>query len=198
MDQINLAKDRRRIFCAVEFPSEVSARAGAHSKRLRDQFPGVRASWTSEPAFHLTLKFIGEIPATRVEAVTQAAVRATAGVPVFDLAVAGAGVFPKLAAPRVLWLGIADQAGNLARLHAQLETECAREGFSREPRPFHPHLTLARLRQPQEARALTALHLKEQFAAIEIQVTELLVMRSELGQTGSKYSVVSRHPLEKV
>jgi RNA 2',3'-cyclic 3'-phosphodiesterase len=184
-----------RIFCAIEFPPEVAAHASEHIKRLRERFPDIKASWTRDGNFHLTLKFIGPTPRARVELVSAAAESAVKGVSNLRLGISGTGVFPNPVAPKVLWLGIKDASGNLARLHARLEEECAREGFAKETRSFHPHLTLARVRQPQGARALAAAHLAEPFAEIEIQITELLVMRSELSSAGSKYTVISRHDL---
>jgi 2'-5' RNA ligase len=83
----------------------------------------------------------------------------------------------------------------LTELHKRLEDECAKEGFAKEERPFHAHLTLARLRTTHDARPLSSLHSAMGFAAKEISVNELLVIRSELSSEGSKYTVISRHPL---
>jgi len=66
-------------------------------------------------------------------------------------------------------------------------------GFAKETRPFHPHLTIARLRQADTARELAVTHKQMEFEPLEIAVAELLVIRSELSSEGSKYTVVSRH-----
>jgi 2'-5' RNA ligase len=95
----------------------------------------------------------------------------------------------------VLWAGINDSGGGLAELQSRLEDECAKEGFAKESRAFHPHLTLARLKESSGARALSSLHKEIGFAAEDFLVTELLVIRSELGNSGSKYTTVSRHAL---
>ena len=105
------------------------------------------------------------------------------------------GIFTTQGQPRVLWIGINDLSSRLAELHAHLEEESARVGFAKETRPFHPHLTIARLRQADNARALAAVHKQMEFDPVEIAVAELLVIRSELSSEGSKYTVVSRHPL---
>jgi 2'-5' RNA ligase len=184
-----------RVFCAIELPEEVSARATDHINNLRRQVPDISASWNRDGKFHLTLKFIGEITRVRVERLSLAAQRATVDLSCFNLIVAGAGAFPKKGPPKVLWLGIDDPTGQLATLQARLEQECAREGFGKEVRAFHPHLTIARLRKPQGARELAAVHTEMGFAAVEVPVSELLVIRSELGDKGSKYTVISRHTL---
>jgi len=184
-----------RVFCAVELPPEARARAAAHAADLRARFKEVRASWPRAEGLHLTLKFLGEIEEARVALLTAAAARAAEMCEPFGLTIEGAGAFPQRGAPRVLWLGVTDAAGGLVRLHGRLEAECAGSGFKREERPFHPHLTLARLRAPQGARALAQFHQEAGFEAIDFPVTELVVMRSELGPGGSRYTPLSRHRL---
>ena len=182
-----------RVFCAIELPAEVRARAADRIARLREAVPEVRASWERTEKLHITLKFLGEIDSERVEALSVAASRATQNTRSFTLAIEGAGAFPPRGNPRILWLGINDSSGSLACLQSRLEEECATTGFAREERAFHPHLTLARIRAPQGARKLASVHQKTGFAAMEFAVADLIVMRSELGPGGSRYTEISRH-----
>ena len=194
MSETNLnAGNTWRVFCAIELPTAASARATAHIDHLRRQYPHIAATWNRDGKFHLTLKFIGEIPQARVVRLSLAAERATSGLSSFNLVIAGAGVFPNRGMPKVLWLGINDPDGQLAELQIRLEKECAQEGFSKEERAFHPHLTIARLRKPDGARELAGAHQQSGFAALGISVSELLVIRSELSSKGSKYTTISRH-----
>jgi 2'-5' RNA ligase len=162
---------------------------------LREAVPDAKASWGRDANLHLTLKFLGEIPQTSVSNFSGAASRALAGLAAFSIRLEQTGVFPKHGPPRVLWIGVNDVAGNLGELHARLENEAAKEGFEKDDRPFHPHLTIARLRQPRHARMLAAAHNQMDFESTEIAVSELLVIRSELSNEGSKYTIVSRHGL---
>ena len=182
-----------RIFCAIELPQPVCEQANEHIRKLKSSFPNVRASWTREGKFHLTLKFLGEIPEARVESLANAVEQATLSRTPFKLIIGDAGAFPKSGPPKVLWLGITDLEGGLTALHARLEDECVNQGFKRDERPFHPHLTLARLRDSHGARSLAALHKEIVFAAVEVTLAELLVIRSELSTAGSKYTIASRH-----
>jgi 2'-5' RNA ligase len=188
--------ERWRIFCAVELPHDVRARVAAHINSLREAMPAARASWARAEALHITLKFLGEIERARVEALSEAAARAAACVQAFELVIENTGVFPPRGQARVLWLGVTDTSGVLSRLQQRLDEECAREGFAREARGFHPHLTLARLRAPAEARGLAALHQEMEFERAALTVNELVVMRSELGAGGSRYTAISKHKLE--
>jgi RNA 2',3'-cyclic 3'-phosphodiesterase len=187
-----------RVFCALAIPPEVGGRVSEHVNKLRQSFPEVRASWNRDDKFHLTLKFLGGIAQARVESLSSAAERATHGLTPFKLIVAGPGVFPKSGPPKVLWIGISDVDGRLIELHSRLEDECREEGFPKETRWFHPHLTLARLRHSQGARELARLHRETDFSPIGFIASELFVIRSELGPGGSHYSEISRHKLGAV
>lgn len=185
-----------RVFCAIEFPREVAGPALERIRVLRERFPNVAASWIRDGNFHLTVKFIGEVPRTDVEKLSAAALRATTNQSEFNLVVAGAGSFPNSGAPKVLWLGVEDQSGKLNLLHRRLEEECAVGGFPKEERGFHPHLTIARIRKIGGARELAGVHRELGFAAVQMPVKELMVIRSELSSAGSRYTVVSRHALK--
>lgn len=184
-----------RIFLAIEFPSVVVERFTDHIKRLRARLPDVRASWNRPGSFHLTLKFIGETRFRNVDGLSQAAECATNDFRPFALTVEGSGVFPRKGAPGVLWLGIKDHTNQLSALHTRLEEECAQLGFPKEIRQFNPHVTVARLRKVSGSRELAGLHQQIGFPPIEMQVSELLVIRSELSSNGSKYTTISTHEL---
>lgn len=189
------AQNPLRVFCAVELPGELRSRIGEHVRRLRAEFPDVRASWEKPEKLHVTLKFIGDVEPARVEALSGAAARAVAKLEPFELTTGETGTFPPHGQPRVLWLGIVDASGRLAVMQRALEDACDADGFPREPRAFKPHLTLARVRSPQGARELAAAHRELPFEPQRFKVSELVVMRSELGPGGSRYTPLSRHAL---
>ena len=89
-------------------------------------------------------------------------------------------------------LGIHDPSGQLTNYHRALEGECAKAGFPRDPRPFHPHLTIARLRQPHGSRRLAELHKEIGFDPVTVNVGDGCLIRSELRSEGSRYTVISR------
>jgi 2'-5' RNA ligase len=189
-----MAQTSWRVFCAIEIPEPVRQNVLQHIASLKEAVPDAKASWGRDANLHLTLKFLGEIPQSSVADISTAASRAVAGLEPFSIRLEQTGVFPKQGQPRVLWIGLND-SGKLGELHARLEDESANVGFAKDSRPFHPHLTVARLRQPRHARTLAATHRESEFEPAEIAVAELLVIRSELSSQGSKYTVVSRHPL---
>jgi RNA 2',3'-cyclic 3'-phosphodiesterase len=184
-----------RVFCAIYVPLELREKALAHSMRLRKAVPEAHASWSKPDNIHLTLKFLGDISESRVQSLSKAAANASTALDPFSIGVQGSGVFPTRGQPRVLWIGMEDLQGKLGELYRRLEDECGKAGFRKEARPFHPHLTLARLRKPSWAHELAEAHKQMQFEPVEFTVSELLVIRSELSGEGSKYTTISRHPL---
>ena len=184
-----------RVFCSIELRAALRTLVTEHISRLRRELPDTRASWEKDDKLHVTLKFLGEISRDKVALVTKAASEAISGISPLELKLAGAGVFVSRGMPKVLWLGIEEQSGQLAQLHGRLESACEDLGFERERRPFHPHLTIARIRETSGARDLASAHRAIGFEAQDFRVSELLVMRSDLAPEGSSHSEISRHSL---
>lgn len=182
-----------RLFIAIELSPNVRQKIKAHIHRLRTALPDVRASWTREDNLHLTLKFLGDVPVNQIESVSQALMRAAIQISDFDLVIRDCGSFPSRGKPNVLWIGINDASSNLRKLHAAVEDECAKAGFDRDQRSFHPHLTIARLRNPKGARSLAELHQQIGFEPVSVKVSDVCLIRSELSSAGSRYTVIARH-----
>jgi 2'-5' RNA ligase len=188
-----------RLFAAVELSRGARRAAAEHAARLRAELgPGVRVGWEREEKLHLTLKFFGDVEAERAGALSDALARSAAASRPFALGLEGAGVFPTPARPSVLWLGLSDPSGELARLHARLEDECAALNFQRGRRPFRPHVTVARVRAASdETRRLARRHLELAFAPVSFDVSEIVLMSSRLGPGGSVYTPLSRHEISE-
>jgi 2'-5' RNA ligase len=201
--------DSYRTFIAIELSPEIRRRIQEHIDQLRFAFPEVRASWLREDNLHLTLKFLGDVPIARIPALSDAAAEAARSNESFDVIVSECGSFPPRGQPNVLWIGVGSvppavaggfappaSASGLQSLHVAVENECAEAGFERDPRPFHPHLTIARLGKSRGSRALAEHHKQLSFAPQTFTVSELIVFRSELSSEGSKHTMLSRHEMK--
>lgn len=188
-----------RLFCAVELTEEARAAAVAHLARLRAALAApARVSWEREEKLHLTLKFFGDVESCKVAALDAALARAANGGRPLALKLQVAGVFPSIARPNVLWLGVSDESGELARLHERIEEECAAASFPRERKSFHPHVTLARIREAKgETRRLSRRHVELAFEPVAFAASEIVLMRSTLGPGGSFYAPLARHELKE-
>jgi RNA 2',3'-cyclic 3'-phosphodiesterase len=184
-----------RTFIAIEIPREIRAHVVAHIARLREALPDVSASWIRDQNLHLTLKFLGDVSTDQIEELSHAVANTTSQFDSFQISVTGCGAFPARGKPSVLWIGIKDSSGALSQLQRELEEQCAKVGFTREARAFHPHLTIARLRKPHGGRELAELHRNLEFPALSLTITEVVGFRSELLSQGGRHSALFRHEL---
>ncbi len=184
--------ERIRTFIAIELPAAVRRGLGQLQERLKRDRPPVR--WVAPDKIHVTLAFLGEIPAERVAVVGDCLARAAAAAAPFEIEAAGLGVFPNANRPRVVWVGIQGEMEALRALHARLESELAAQGFPKEGRPFSPHLTLGRVRDraaPPEVRALGKLVGELQAPSLgRWRVAQAAVIRSDLRPEGPLYTVL--------
>jgi 2'-5' RNA ligase len=184
-----------RVFCAIELPDEVRARLEDHILKLREKMPDAALSWSGVQNIHLTLKFFGNVEVERIPAISAAVSRAAQVFSSFQIVIEKTGVFPGPSRPQVFWIGVTDQSGKLLALQSRLEHECAAEGFAKEDRAYRPHLTIARVRKGGKTKWLGDPHLWMQFEPATVEVSELVLFRSELSSKGSKYTPISHHPL---
>ena len=137
----------RRLFYAVPIPQPASEQIAAIVADVQAQgVPGggrdVR--WVQLEGLHLTLRFLGPTLDDRIEAATQALRGATEGRSAFDISIGGGGTFPPHGRPRALWLDVRDGEEGLVGLAGEIDRELRHAGWVLDPKPFRPHLTLAR------------------------------------------------------
>lgn len=175
-----------RSFVAIELPAEVKRALGA----LQDDLRAARAdvNWVKPENFHLTLKFLGEVEERRIEEVERTCAEAASAARKFDLKLEGVGLLPHRRQPRVVYVAVGGQVGELSELHRAVEEKLGAVGFEKEARAFKPHITMGRVKSPQRARELVALCEAQQLAPREFAVGEIALMRSELHPTGARYT----------
>lgn len=189
-----------RAFVAIELPEPVKARLRAVVDHLeRAQLRGLRL--VKPEGLHLTLKFLGSVPATRVDSIVDALSQVASTQPPFAVALDGVGTFPDRGAPRVLWVGIGGDLPAMRELHRRLDTTLERLGYEPEAREFNPHLTVARIRQgtPPAARAAAAEALRAApfDSDLGFEADTLTLMRSILRPDGAEYRLLARMSLAR-
>lgn len=176
-----------RAFVAVDV--EATARVRDLLQALRQSEAHLRV--VPPENLHLTLKFLGEVEEGRTGAVTDVLEAAARGLAPFTMVLRGTGAFPRLTAPRVLWIGV-EGADSLVAFAQRLEDGLAALGFPQGRRPFAPHLTVARVKGTRGRRALVDLlgaHRDDPFG--EQRVEALRLKRSELRPTGAVHQDVA-------
>lgn len=183
-----------RLFIAVELGSAVRRQVESIQASLRQTTTDF--SWVRPENFHLTLKFLGDTPAEKLSSIEQALSLAVSGTEAFEAELRGVGAFPSAARARVIWVGL-EPHEPLVRLAGRLEDELAKLGFAREARPFAPHVTVGRRRQPRRDEALQRT-LGELAGAggARAGITEAVLMQSQLRPGGSLYTPVGKFPLK--
>jgi RNA 2',3'-cyclic 3'-phosphodiesterase len=185
-----------RMFCAFELPEGLQRSIAEHGMKVREAVPDAAASWSRAGNIHLTVKFFGNVDQARAPVISAASERVVKEFSPIQIEVGKTGVFPRPSRPQVLWIGVEDTSGALLKLQQRLADEFALEGFPKEDRAFRPHLTIARIRKPQNADRLAEAHLGLAFRDVAVMLNEIVLFRSELSPKGSRYTAISRHRLE--
>jgi 2'-5' RNA ligase len=181
--------DLIRCFVAITIPSVVLSEIAKFRANLKRISPEVR--WVKVAAIHVTLKFLGEIEPELVDRIKESLRSISSIAEPFTLTVRGSGCFPSRQKPRVFWLGL-EQDGDhsLNRIHRWMEDILQKHGFEKEKRRFSPHLTLGRVKKPQNFTHLFKYMDKHPFAEMSFEVNEIVFMQSILRATGAEYTPI--------
>lgn len=181
-----------RVFVAMDVPEEVRGAIREFVARLEAECKGTRgARWARVEGMHVTLKFIGEIPAEKVEEIKKEleGVRSAAAV---EMNFRGVGFFPNAKHPRVFWAGI-EATPNLAEMAEEIEKHLERLGIPREERAFRPHLTLARFKSEEGLPKLREAIEKAGPAEFgSTRSSEFHLYESKLKRGGAEYTRLAR------
>jgi len=189
---------KKRLFVAIEMPGDVREQIGRYIDHLRSAVPGAKVSWTKTENLHLTLKFLGSVDFDLVPGIFGALEAALLDINEFRLEIAGIGVFPFARKARVLWLGVQDESGRLARAASQIEDRLATLGFPKDDREFSPHLTIGRSRREHIAREVVDVLLGDPFRPMAFNVDRVVLNESTLTPSGPIYSEVGSYGLAEI
>jgi len=176
-----------RSFLAIELPKTILQKIEEVQRDLRSTHGDVR--WVIPEKIHLTLKFFGNIEELRIDPISKSIEGVIQNTPPFFLKVKGVGAFPHLKNPRVIWMGLAEGRETLLSFQKQIETLLEEIGFQPEDRPFHPHLTLGRMRSSRGKEELAGRMEKfkeEEFGTFRVE--KVILFKSDLKPTGPIYT----------
>jgi RNA 2',3'-cyclic 3'-phosphodiesterase len=187
-----MSEDGKRLFVGVRISlataNQLSRAVETLARRARDG--GLELTWVPPASFHLTLKFLGWTRPAAVDAVRDALERAVTGSPRFTFKTARLGAFPSVDKASVVWAGVDEPTGALSALAAAVETAMVGIGYAAENRPYHPHVTLARLREIRAVKDLVLPVAEQMFGDTRIDAVTLY--ESETKPGGSVYKEISR------
>ena len=179
------------MFIAIPIPEPVRDEIIRVQRDLQLLAPRGAVRWTRPDQFHLTLRFLGDVPADGVEDLKKSVGAVCRNARPLSLRAEGVGFFPNPRSPRVIWVGIDDREGRLGDLQKQIETVAGQ--FSSEPgeKNFTGHVTLGRLKNPRPADtrdlATRAQSLEKRLFG-EWPAHEIEIIRSELSPAGARHT----------
>jgi RNA 2',3'-cyclic 3'-phosphodiesterase len=187
--------DVKRLFIALPVDSEMKHRLNKLTSALETRDTHVK--WVEEENFHLTLKFLGETRQEKIEEIRKALselLKDTAG---FEIYLKNLTAFPGMTNPKVICVDIISGTEKLARIADSIENSLEKLGFPRENRKFRPHLTLGRLKSPDNCEKLKdKIEKFREFDGGKIQVNEICLMQSNLTRKGPIYTTVEKFVLK--
>jgi RNA 2',3'-cyclic 3'-phosphodiesterase len=176
-----------RLFVGIDLPWELRHRVSALTTT------GIQgARWVPPENYHVTLRFIGEVPPHRAEEIDMAlaAIRGRG----CDLTLAGVGTFSKGGRATTLWVGV-ERNPRLEHLQNKIETALQRAGLEPERRRFQPHLTLARLDNTPELKLAGFVQAHNLFRAEPMAVEHFTLFSSQLGKEQAVYTAEVEYEL---
>ena len=174
-----------RLFVALSIPGDVAQQM----MLLQGGVPGAR--WQSREQLHLTLRFIGEVDGSDARALDDALAGIDA--PAFDLQLHGVGQFGNKQ-PHSLWAA-ARKNDLLDHLQRKVDNAIRRVGQPQDVHKFTPHVTLARLRNPELDKVREWLTDHALFTSNEFPVDAFCLYSSKLTSDGSIYRIEQEYPL---
>jgi len=184
-----------RTFVAIELEEEIKAAVSSLIRKL--DTGGRNFKWVKSQGMHLTLKFLGEVSADKITEVKSVLEIVANDYPSFELSLKGTGTFPPEArVPRVVWIGIEENA-TLKTVQTRIENELHKIRFPKEKRKFQPHLTVGRIKGPQNLGPV--IHTLDQHKETDfgrMTVNRITLFQSTLKPTGAEYAILSEHRLQ--
>ncbi len=182
-----------RTFIAIEISEEIRNALAQIESHIK--YAGADVKWVKPENVHLTLKFLGEIDEKKAAEVTAVLDSIARTIKPFKLSVKDIGAFPKIEHPRVVWVGLDKGAAETTVLAANIDEALSKIGFSKETRPFSPHLTIGRVRSPLNKDKLKE-KISSATASIDLsivplyQISSVILFQSTLTPQGSIYTKI--------
>ncbi len=190
-----IPSDPLRLFIALDIPRGALDQVTALGHKLQKgiQFTPCHPSWVPAENRHLTLVFLGSKPPEAVKLISQAMDRILCNFSQLKLEFKRLDVFPSWRRPKVLWIGVRDRTHQIGELRTSLEKGMYPFGYEPDPKPFRPHLTLARFRSLKGVQAAkSVIHSHQGFRFGPFRVGELILFQSDLSPAGASYTVLHR------
>lgn len=192
--------DTQRLFIAIEIPRKRKREFADLAKSFRPrEYDRVR--WIDEEAMHLTLKFLGDTPQTKISEVKKALQQAAESTGKFTIKIGRTGCFPSFRDPRICWVGFSGEQRRLEQLQGRVEGRMVALGLEEDDREFRAHITVGRTRPGIRGRFAEDIGVSWQHAPLKssgqtIPVTAVALYRSLVNENGdTEYQQLANYEL---
>ena len=180
-------EEKTRSFIAVELPDHIRQAILNIQNRLKSNIKGIK--WVLPDKIHLTLRFLGDLDKSEIEAVKEAIDTAAGTGSPFLLSARGIGAFPGLTRPRIIWIGLGGGLVSLSELYLNLENQLEAAGVIREERKFKAHLTIGRVKgKVDTVRLVESIKSFKDFEIGTFSVNQIILFKSDLKPAGPVYT----------
>jgi RNA 2',3'-cyclic 3'-phosphodiesterase len=187
-----------RLFVGITAPAAWKRAISEWRRKIQPRFSDSFGRWTSESNLHLTMRFFGSVDEAEAIGIGEALQKVVGEAKAFSVSAGELGCFPNASRPRIVWLGLKKDTEPLVKLEASVRAATAEFGQAPEDRDFHPHLTLARVKEARRQDRDALRELMGKGAPIDVsvwRVEELELIRSELRPSGSVYTTLASYRL---
>lgn len=185
--------EAKRVFIA--FNINLQPELLQHVQRLKQELKQERIRWVGKEKQHLTIRFLGNLSANQLAEVKAVLSRIASHTKPFSFQLEGLAYFRHRGIPSVIFLSAqADEM--LVELARDLRMELEKAGIE-SSKKFSPHLTLGRLKRPNNLVHFEATMEKLGKTAVQYVIAdELILYESHLSPSGSEYHVLGKYALD--
>ena len=172
-----------RLFVGIPLAAAVLDELAAVAARLRSKEDGLR--WAAPESCHITLQFLGNTTPEQYQCLVARLDELRS--PPVSIRLAELGFFDRAG---IFYAEVA-LSPELISLQQRVVAATGLCGFVPEPRPYHPHITLARAKSQGRGQGLRALQprIGRQPAFTRFSAEEFVLYESHLSRTGSIYEI---------
>ena len=162
-----------------------------HVEKIKEQSEDfIKGKWVEPQNYHMTFQFIGDVSEEKIINIMKGVQEVAQRYKPIDIRYRSLGVFPDLDRARVLWIGVAEGGNSLKSLAKSILDANRRFGIKSNGKPFHPHVTICRIKEYNKKRLKDLLKRYENFNFGEDRVDRVAIIRSSLTSVGPIYSVL--------
>jgi 2'-5' RNA ligase len=175
-----------RLFFGIELENDIRNYIHNVIQELNINYNGIK--WVEKENLHITLEFLGETDINDMNNIIESIEKIS--FPTFNIDLNSIGGFPYLDKARVLWIGLKEHKIELMNLYKKLHFTCKNVKSNLSDRPYHPHVTIARIKRPLNNHNIEKINKYKSKNFGQMIVNKITLYKSELRKDGPVYKII--------